>query len=150
MAERATWLVATREIREATRSTAFRVSVILSALALAAIIVIANLGKGGPDTTDVVVAGPADAARVEGFTALGRQSGLHLDVTTAPDDQAAAAQVDHGQADVAGADRSWRGRRRPASGDGCDRVAAADDGAILVGTQHMMSTPPPWPSSHRR
>jgi ABC-2 type transport system permease protein len=101
MAERPSWLVAKREIREATRATAFRVSVILSAIALAAIIVIANLGKGGPEATDVVVAGPADAARVDNFETLGRQTGLRLVVTTAPDDAAAATRVDDGKADVA-------------------------------------------------
>jgi ABC-2 type transport system permease protein len=99
--QRPTRLVAEREIREATRATAFRVSVILSALALAAIIVIANLGNGGSSTTDVVVAGPADQARVDSFEALARQSGLRLDVTTAADDAAAAQQVDDGTADVA-------------------------------------------------
>jgi ABC-2 type transport system permease protein len=101
MAERASWLVAKREIREATRATAYRVSVLLSALALVAIIVIANLGKGGSEPTDVVVAGPTDAARVDSFEALSRQAGLNVAVTTAPDDAAATAKVEDGTADVA-------------------------------------------------
>ena len=62
---------------------------------------IANLGKGGSEATDVVVAGPADAARVDSFNMLGRETGLRLEVTTAPDDAAAAARVDDGKADVA-------------------------------------------------
>jgi ABC-2 type transport system permease protein len=101
MSERPTWLVGKREIREGTRTTAFRVSVLLSAVVLAGIIVIANLGKGGPATTDVVVAGPADAARVESLRTIGRQTGLRINVATASDDAAAAAQVDDGTADVA-------------------------------------------------
>ncbi len=127
MAERPSWLVAKREIREATRATAFRVSVILSAVALAAIIVIANLG-GGPNTTDVVVVGPADQARVDSVEALGRQTGLRLDVTTAPDDTAASKQVDDGTADVAvSADGTAITTRKPVD------LAADSDLAAVVG-----------------
>ena len=59
-----TALVAAREIREATRATSFRVTLVISAIALAAIIVVANLGGSGDDAERVVVAGPDAAARV--------------------------------------------------------------------------------------
>ena len=61
--DRPCWLVARREIVEATRATSFRVTLIISAVALAAIIVIANLGeRRAGSTQDVVVAGPDAAA----------------------------------------------------------------------------------------
>lgn len=101
LAERPTTLVALREIREATRAMSFRVTLILSAVALAAIIVIANLGSDGDDAERIVVAGPDAATRVEPIEQLGVAIGIDLDVTTAPDDDAATAAVADGDADVA-------------------------------------------------
>lgn len=101
LAERPTTLVALREIREATRAMSFRVTLILSAVALAAIIVIANLGSDGDDAERIVVAGPDAATRVEPIGQLGVAIGIDLDVTTAPDDDAATAAVADGDADVA-------------------------------------------------
>jgi ABC-2 type transport system permease protein len=99
--ERPMWLVARREIVEALRTTSFRLTLAISAIALAAIIVIANLGDDGPSTQDVVVAGADADARVDGLERLGAAAGLTLDVTAAPDDAAARALVDDGDADVA-------------------------------------------------
>ena len=82
--ERPVWLVAKREIREATRATAFKVTLIISAVALAAIIVIANLGGGGTDTQDVVVAGPDAATRVTGIQQLGAAAGIAVRVRPCP------------------------------------------------------------------
>jgi ABC-2 type transport system permease protein len=101
LAEGPTALVACREIREATRAMSFRVTLILSALGLAAIIVIANLNRGDDDAERVVVAGPDAAARVEPIEQRGAAVGIELDVTTAPDDDAARAAVGDGDADVA-------------------------------------------------
>ena len=89
------------QLREATRAMSFRVTLILSGLALAAIIVIANLSGGDDDAERVVVALPDAAARVEAIAGLGTAVGVELEVTTAPDDAAAAAAVRGGDADVA-------------------------------------------------
>ncbi len=99
--ERPVWLVAKREIREATRANAFKVTLIISAVALAAIIVIANLGGGGTDTQDVVVAGPDSSGRVTGIQQLGTAAGIDVRVSAVPDDATARAAVDDEQADVA-------------------------------------------------
>ncbi|MET0457691.1 MAG: ABC transporter permease [Ilumatobacteraceae bacterium] len=96
-----TALVAGREIREATRTTSFRVTLIISAIALAAIIVLANLGGDSEDTETVVVAGPDAPARVEPIEQLGRAVGIAVSVQVAPDDAAAAAAVRDGDADLA-------------------------------------------------
>lgn len=100
--EQATPLVAEREIREAMRARSFRVSMILSAVALAAIIVIAKIAGGDDDrSVDVVVAGPTAADAVPPIQQLGDTVGIRFDVTTAPDDAAARAAVGDGGADVA-------------------------------------------------
>jgi ABC-2 type transport system permease protein len=99
--ERPVWLVAKREIREATRARAFKVTLILSAVALAAIIIVANLGSGGSDTQDVVVAGPAASSRITGIEQLGTAAGLDLRVSAVPDDATARTAVDDQQADLA-------------------------------------------------
>jgi ABC-2 type transport system permease protein len=93
--------VATREIREATRTTSFRVTLIISAIALAAIIVLANLGGSSEDVERIVVAGPDAPARVAPIEQLGRAVGTEVVVTVAPDDAAAVAAVDDGDADIA-------------------------------------------------
>jgi ABC-2 type transport system permease protein len=100
--EQATPLVAEREIREAMRARSFRVSMILSAVALAAIIVIAKIAGGDDDrSVDVVVAGPTAADALPLIQQLGDTVGIRFDVTTAPDDAAARAAVGDGGADVA-------------------------------------------------
>ncbi len=101
LSDRPTALVALREIREATRATTFRVTLILSAIALAAIIVIANLDRDGNEVERIVVAGPDAAARVEAIEQLGQAVGVDVEVAAAADDAAATAAVADGDADVA-------------------------------------------------
>lgn len=101
LAEGPIGLVAAREIREATRATSFRVTLVISAVALAAIIVIANLGSGSDRPERIVVAGPDAPARVEPIRQLGAAVGTDVVVTVAPDDAAAATTVRDGDADVA-------------------------------------------------
>jgi ABC-2 type transport system permease protein len=96
--ERPTWLVAKREIAEATRTTSFRLTLVISAVALAAIIVIANLGDDGPTTQDVVVVGAS--GETAGIEDLAASSGLTIAVTTAPDEQVARSLLEDGDADV--------------------------------------------------
>jgi len=128
--ERPVWLVAKREIREATRATAFKVTLIISAVALAAIIIVANLGGSGTDTEDVVVAGPDAASRVEGIQQLGAAAGVVVRVTTVPDDATARAAVDDEQADVAvSADATQLTTRTPVDGEQIDRLTDAELGA---------------------
>jgi len=122
--ERPVRLVAEREIREATRATAFRVTLIISAVALAAIIVLANLGGRGSETQDVVVAGPGAASRVRGIEQLGAAAGLEMRVSTVPDDATARAAVDDEQADVAvSADGTELTTRQPVDLEGDSRLA---------------------------
>jgi ABC-2 type transport system permease protein len=102
MTDRPIALVAWREIREATRARSFRISVVLSAVALAAIIVIAQLAAGDDEkSVDIVVAGPDAATEASRLEPLGASVGIRFDVTTAPDDDAATAAVSADQADVA-------------------------------------------------
>jgi len=142
-ADHPTWLVAKREIREATRTTAFKVTLIISAVALAAIIVIANLG-GGTDTQDVVVAGPDSSARATAVDQLARSAGIPVDVATAADDAAARRQVDGGQADLAvSVDGRTLTTRKPVDLEGDSKLAtlinllrpslALDDGLRAAG-----------------
>ena len=74
---------------------------ILSAIALAAIIVIANLDRDGNEVERIVVAGPDAAARVEAIEQLGQAVGVDVEVVTTADDAAATAAVADGDADVA-------------------------------------------------
>jgi ABC-2 type transport system permease protein len=97
--EHPTWLVAKREILEATRTTSFRLTLLISAIALAAIIVIANLGSDDPTTQDVVVVG-GSGETVAGIEALAAIPGMLVEVTSAPDDAAAAVMLEDGDADV--------------------------------------------------
>lgn len=101
MVERPTWLVAKREIREATRAVSFRVTLIISAVALAAIIVIANLGDDEPSTQDVVVAGADADTRAAAIEDMAAAAGIRVDVATVPDDEAARVAVEDEDADVA-------------------------------------------------
>jgi ABC-2 type transport system permease protein len=106
VAEQPVALVARREIREATRARSFRVSIVLSAIALAAIIIIAHLAGGDDErSADVVVAGPDAAGEADEYAQLGDSVGIRFDVTTAPDDTAASAAVSDGDADIAVLDR---------------------------------------------
>ena len=123
--ERPVWLVAKREIREATRATAFRVTLIISAVALAAIIVIANLGGSGTDTQDVVVAGPGRRrAGSPASSSSARPPASTVRVTAVPDDATARAAVDDEQADVAvSADGTELTTREPVDLGGDSKLA---------------------------
>ena len=159
MTERPTWLVAKREIREATRATSFRVTLIISAVALAAIIVIANLGDDEPTTHDVVVAGADADDRAATIEEVAGAAGIGVDVTTAADDDAARAAVDDGDADVAvSADNSRLTTREPVDLDGDSDLArllnvlraniALDNGLADVGltpeqAAAVRAAPPP-------
>ena len=99
MADNRTWLVALREVREATRTNSFRITLAISVVALAVIIVISNLGNDDDDPERVAYVGTdAGAAAIED---IGEAIGVDVAVTTvASDDEARAAVLD-GDADVA-------------------------------------------------
>jgi ABC-2 type transport system permease protein len=157
--DRPTWLVATREIAEATRTLSFRLTLVISALALAAIIVIANLGSDEPSTEQVVVSGTDSAARAAAIERLGEAAGLRLAITTVDDDEAARTTVDDGDADVAvSADGTRLTTREPVDLGGDSDLArllnllranlALDNGLQAAGLSpdqaaQVRDTPPP-------
>jgi ABC-2 type transport system permease protein len=75
---RQAWLVAVREMRERSRSRAFRISVVLMIVAVVAVLVLPTLLKPGGGTKDVGLAGPAPA----GLAAMIREQ-AHAAGTTA-------------------------------------------------------------------
>jgi ABC-2 type transport system permease protein len=159
MADRPTWLIATREIREATRSVSFKVTLVISALALAAIIVIANLGDDEPSTQDVVVAGADADTWVESIAAVAESAGVRVEVTTAPDDEAARTLLDDEDADlVVSADGRRLTTRTPVDLGGSSDLArlinvlraniALDNGLAAAGlspdqAEAVRTAPPP-------
>lgn len=104
-------LVAMREITEALRARSTRILLAISAVAVAAIVVIANFAAGddGTPTTDIAVVGPPSAGETAAYGAIGDAIGTNIVVTPYSDDAAARSAVD----------------------DGAD-VAIVDDGATLV------------------
>jgi ABC-2 type transport system permease protein len=93
-------LVARREIREAVRATSYKVTLALSAVVLAVIIVIANLGDDSPDVERVAVAG-AGGGEVTSLVDLSAAVGVPADVQQVEDDAAARAAVADGDVDLA-------------------------------------------------
>jgi ABC-2 type transport system permease protein len=96
----ATRLVARREIREAVRATSYKVTLALSAVVLAVIIVIANLGDDSPDAERVVTAG-SGGGEAASIVALGAGVGVPVEVRQVSDDATARAAVAGGDADLA-------------------------------------------------
>ncbi|MGI9031026.1 MAG: ABC transporter permease, partial [Ilumatobacteraceae bacterium] len=95
-------LVARRELREALAMKSYWISLVLTALALLAIIVIANLASGGTEDAErVVLAGPDSGAQVGAVERLGPLVGVELEVTSVADDATAEAAVRDDEADVA-------------------------------------------------
>ena len=101
--DRPTILVARREVGDALASKSFRITLVISAVALVALIVIANLGGGGgSDPKRIAVGGDDDPGRVvAAIERLGAGVGVQLEVTTVADDATASAMVGGGDADVA-------------------------------------------------
>jgi ABC-2 type transport system permease protein len=95
-----TRLVARREIKEGVRTTSYKVTLALSAVVLAVIIVIANLGDDSPDPERVAVAG-AGGGEAGSLVELGTAVGVPVEVQQVPDDATARAAVADGDADLA-------------------------------------------------
>jgi len=123
------WLVARREMRERSRSRAFQASVVLMAVAVAAVLILPALLK--PDgTRDIGVTGPAPAALAATIGQQARAAGitarLHPYASLGPGEQA----VRDGRLDVlvAGVQRlEWRGQPD-------EQLKAVVTGAIQLAT----------------
>ena len=107
--ETPTFLVARREVREALSAKSFRITLAISAIALVALIVIANLAGGGDSDPQRVVVGGNDPGRtVAAVERLGSGLGIELEVTTVATDaeaQSAVAADDSDLAVVSGGER---------------------------------------------
>jgi len=126
---RQAWLVARREMRERSRSRAFRASVVLMIVAVAAVLILPALLK--PDgTRDIGVTGPAPAALAATIGQQARAAGItarvHPYASLGPGEQA----VRDGRLDVlvAGVQRlEWRGQPD-------EQLKAVVTGAIQLAT----------------
>ena len=108
---RQTWLVAARELRERSRSAAFRISVVFMILGVAAVIVLPSLISGGPGTKDVGMTGPAPAALAQAVQDQGHAVGSPIRIHRYTTLATGEAAVRDGKVDVliVGTERlEWR------------------------------------------
>ena len=102
ISERPVALVARREISEGFRAKSFWILLAVSLVAVAAIIVIANLAGGTSESrVDLAVVGTPAPATADRYDAIGDAIGTTIDVVTVADDAAARAAVSAGDADLA-------------------------------------------------
>ncbi len=94
-------IVAAREIRERVMARSFQVTTVLVALAVAAAIVVPNLGDDGPGTIRVGHVGPPTAATRDAAEAAGRLAGVRVEVVDLPDAGAAEGAVRAEDVDLA-------------------------------------------------
>jgi ABC-2 type transport system permease protein len=153
-------LVATREIRERTRRRMFWVVLLLSALAVAAVIVVPKLVSGSGTTPVGVVDG------VPGYVAptihgAARGANVEVSVRAAPDDRTARAWVRSGRVDLAVLhDGSLLVKTTPTDGDSGDgarltravrealRVQGGLADAGLSGSEAASALSAPAPALH--
>jgi ABC-2 type transport system permease protein len=95
-------LVAAREITEGKRSKGFWIMLGISVVAVAAILIIADLAGGNSTATvEVAVVGEWSAAETASSADIGSAIGVDIDVIPVDDDAAARTAVDDGDADLA-------------------------------------------------
>jgi len=94
-------LVAAREIRERVRARSFQITTVLVALAVAAAIVIPNLGDEGPDTVRLGQVGTPTAETRETAEAAARLAGLRVELVTLPNTGAAEGALRADDVDLA-------------------------------------------------
>ncbi len=99
--DRPIFLVARREVRDALAAKSFRITLAISAIALVALIVIANLAGGESDPRRIVIWGDDRGDAIATIERLGTGVGIPLEVTAVADDAAATAAVGDGDADIA-------------------------------------------------
>jgi ABC-2 type transport system permease protein len=96
------YLVARREISEGFRSKGFWILLAISVVAVAGIIIIADLaGSTSESSIDLAVVGEPAPAAVDRYDQIGSAIGTDIDVETVEDDTAARAAVGEGVADLA-------------------------------------------------
>jgi len=123
------WLVARRELRERSRSPAFRASVVLMIVAVVAVLILPVLIKPG-GTRNVGVTGPAPAALAATIVQQARAAGTTVEVHRYPTLTAGERAVRQGHLDVLVADAQrleWRGKPD-------DQLKAVVTGAIQLAT----------------
>jgi ABC-2 type transport system permease protein len=100
--DRPVYLVARREISEGFRSKGFWILLAISVVAVAGIIIIADLaGSTSESSIDLAVVGEPAPAAVDRYDQIGSAIGTDIDVETVEDDTAARAAVGEGVADLA-------------------------------------------------
>ncbi len=112
-AARQSWLVARRELRERSRSAAFRASVLLMVLGVAAAILLPNLISSGGGTKDVGLAGSAPAGLSQAIQDQGNAVGTKTRIRSYDTVAAGEAAVRSGKVDVLVVDANrleWRRR----------------------------------------
>ena len=100
--DRATWLVAKRELTEGFRTKSFRIVLAISAIAVAGLVAIFDMtSNSGGSVTDVVVAGSPSTVDEVRITAVGDAIGTDIQVSNVGNDADARAEVASGAADLA-------------------------------------------------
>lgn len=94
-------LVALREIRERLRARSFKISTLVSAAVIAAIIIVPSLQDSGTPSYRVVVSDTADAELLLSIERAGPQTGAVVDARAVESAAAATAAVRSGRADIA-------------------------------------------------
>lgn len=102
MSDSAIALVAKREISEAFRAKSTKILLVVSVIAIAAVIVIANLAsRDSTNELTLGIVGTVSAEQTASAEALGAAIGSELDVVPLADDDAAHAAVGDGDVDLA-------------------------------------------------
>ena len=126
------WLVAVRELRERSRSAAFRASVVLMALGVAAVIALPSLISTGGGTKDVGLSGSAPTELAQAIQDQGRAVGSTIRIHHYDTPAAGQAAVRSGKVDVLVVDANRLEWRRQAD----EQLKAIVTGAIqLVSVQ---------------
>lgn len=102
IADTGTILVAQREVKEAVRSKAFRITLALSAVAVVAVVIVANFAAGsGQSSTELAVVGAPTQYERGVFETIGDAVGTRIDISSYDSDAAARSAVDDGDVDAA-------------------------------------------------
>lgn len=94
-------LIAAREIRERLRARSFKISTLISALVIAAIIIVPSMQDESTPHYRVVVSHGADAELLRSIEKAGPQTGAIIEARAAASAEAATAAVEGGRADIA-------------------------------------------------
>lgn len=98
-----TGIIAKREIAEGLRAKSTRILLAISVVAVAGLVIVANLASGddGPENTTIAVASEPAAAELDSLRAIGSAVGTEVTVSALGDDDAARQAVADGDADLA-------------------------------------------------